>query len=181
MSVSPGSAQAADPTPTDHRFFARSARVAPHIVDMDRRGWLVPATATLVMIGGCCVVACVGGFLLFGGRYTPCVPGRPAGISAEELAGRYITDGQGELVLDRAGTFTLRGITIEFDNEPLTLSGPGTWSLLAHDEGFGDINLGFSDAKFSTYLQISGTRTRPWLYWFIGDPDLCHIRRFNRV
>jgi hypothetical protein len=28
---------------------------------------------------------------------------------------------------------------IKFESEPLTLAGPGTWSLLARDEGFGEI------------------------------------------
>jgi hypothetical protein len=74
-----------------------------------------------------------------------------------------------------------RGITIDFEGAPLTLSGRGTWSLLPRDEGFGDISLGFDEARFATFLEVTGTREAPWLYWYIGDPDSCMIRRFDRV
>jgi hypothetical protein len=62
-----------------------------------------------------------------------------------------------------------------------TLAGAGTWSLLPKHDGLGDIHHGFDEARFSRYLSISGNRTKPWLYWYIGDPDSCQIQRFDRA
>jgi hypothetical protein len=56
-----------------------------------------------------------------------------------------------------------------------TLAGAGTWSLLPKHDGLGDIHHGFDEARFSRYLSISSNRTKPWLYWYIGDPDSCQI------
>jgi hypothetical protein len=140
-----------------------------------RYGWLVALTATLVAIGGCCA----GAFMLVGGRNTSCVPGRPAGVGAEDLAGRYLTDDYGVLILDRSGTFVSHGIVIEFEfeSEPLTLAGPGTWSLLARDQGFGDVSLSFSDARC-----LPGdlrNRTRPWLHCAAFSPRLTSRQPHN--
>jgi hypothetical protein len=135
----------------------------------------------LCLVALCCVAGCIGGFRLVAGRYQPCVSGRPTGITVEDLAGRYVTTRGAQLVFNASGTFIAQDITIEFDNEPMTLAGTGTWSLLPKDDGLGDIDLGFDEARFSTYLLISGNRTKPWLYWYIGDPDSCQIQRFDRA
>lgn len=137
--------------------------------------------AALCLVALCYMAGCIGGFLLIGGRYQSCVPGRPRGITVNDLAGRYVTTRGAQFVFDASGTFTARDVTIEFANKPMTLAGPGTWSLLSSDDGFGDIHLGFDVARFSTYLSISGSRTKPWLYWYIGDPDSCQVQRFDRA
>jgi hypothetical protein len=141
----------------------------------------VVAAAVLSVLVLCCGVACVGGFRLLEARYTPCVPGRPAGLTAEDLIGRYVSSRGGQLVLETSGTFKAQGIEIDFDGRTLSLSGPGEWSLLPGDDGFGDISLRFDEARFATYMRVSGTRPEPWLYWYIGDPDSCVIERFERA
>jgi hypothetical protein len=147
----------------------------------DNRGWLAGVLIALCVAVLCCAGTCLGGYLLVGARHRPCVAGRPSGITVEHLAGRYSTARGGQLVLARSGTFTSTDIVIDLDNQPRTLSGPGTWTLLSRDEGFGDIRLGFTEARFAAYLSISGTTSDPWLYWYIGDPDLCNIQRFDRA
>jgi hypothetical protein len=148
---------------------------------MDQQGWLPGAFGALCVVALFCVAACFGGFLLVGGRYQPCVPGRTTGITVEELAGRYVTSRGAQLVLDTSGTFTARDIAIEFENRPMTLAGPGTWSLSPGGDGFGDIDLSFNQARVGASLSISGSRTEPWLYRYIGDPDSCRIQRFVRA
>ena len=78
------------------------------------------------------------------------------------------------------GTLTATNLTIDDDSRRPTLDGTGSWSLLPHDDGLGDTGLGFDRAHYSTYMNISGSRTKPMLYWFVDDPDLCDLRRFDR-
>jgi hypothetical protein len=115
---------------------------------VDGRGRLAGAIGALCVLAVCCGAVGVGGFMLVGG----------AGINVQDLAGGYHHADGGEIVLDMTGTFTSRGITIEFDGQTLTLSGRGTWSLRPHDDGFGDISLGFAERRFATNMEISGNR-----------------------
>lgn len=153
-----------------------------------RIGWIVGGTITAVLVTLCVlaagvVVLCAGlGSLASYNRYQPCVPGRPEGITVTHLVGTYTTDDGGRLVLAADGTFTSSGVTYEDVHDvPGKLSGPGEWRLQAGGDGFGDIRLGFTDFRYGASLRISGTLDEPWLYWFVSDPDLCVIYRFDRV
>lgn len=148
---------------------------------VDDRPWIAGPIVTLAVFAICCAGACLGGFSLVTGRYDQCAASRPADATMADLAGHYLDDEGAEFLLAASGRFTSRDIVVDFDQAWVTLKGPGTWTLLPHDDGFGDISLSFDAARFAMYLDVAGTRTKPWLYWYVGDADLCHIHRFDRT
>jgi hypothetical protein len=56
---------------------------------------------------------------------------------------------------------------------------------MQEDSALGDIDVSFAmtdgTGGFATHLDLSGTRSQPWLYWFNGDPDTCDLYRFDRT
>ncbi|WP_446211853.1 hypothetical protein [Micromonospora sp. IBSANI012] len=144
----------------------------------------------VAVLGGCgaLVIACAGLWAVFGPvNYFGCGTERPGGITAADVSGLYVTGDGGRLELRPDGTLTASGLDNSDDFESLPpLSGPGTWSLQPSDNQFGDIDVSFKsppgyNGGYGTYLDISGSRTAPWLYWYVGDPDSCVLYRFNRV
>ncbi|QGN49820.1 hypothetical protein GKC29_25340 [Micromonospora sp. WMMC415] len=149
------------------------------------------SVGVIVAVLGACgalVIACTGFWVVFGPvNYFGCGTERPAGITAADLAGSYATDDGGRLELRPDGTLTASGLDNSdgFESRP-PLSGPGKWFLEPADNPFGDIDLIFEsppgyNGGYGTDLNISGSRTDPWLYWYVGDPDSCVLYRFNRV
>src|SRR5688572_6571508 len=100
---------------------------------IDRPSWIDGAAAMLFALLVFGFVAIAGGFLLFGGRYSSCVSGRPSGITMEGLAGTYSSTDGGRLVLDASGTLEAEALVSDVDSR-WTLSGAGSWLLLPPDD-----------------------------------------------
>ena len=153
-------------------------------VIVDRRTWVGAGVSVAVlsaMLAICCVAACGGGLFLFSGRYKPCISGRPADLVAADLIGRYTSSSSnGQLDLQARGRFTATSFVIR-DREPVSLSGAGSWSLLPEDSPLGDVDLDFDDQSIGATIRVSGTRSQPVLYRYIGDPDSCRLERFERT
>lgn len=159
-------------------------------VNTGRKVVAVSVGLIVAVLGACgaLVVACAGFWVFFGPvNYFGCGTERPANITVADLAGSYVTEDGGRLELHPDGTFTASALnnSDDFESRP-PLSGPGTWALQPANGNFGDIELSFAsppgyNGGYHTYLDISGSRGDPWLYWYIGDPDSCDLYRFNRA
>ncbi|MGC9665085.1 hypothetical protein ACNTMW_00850 [Planosporangium sp. 12N6] len=143
---------------------------------------------TAVCACGALFTACAGAWVVLGPvNYFGCGTERPAGITAADLAGSYVTDDGGRLELHPDGRLTASGLNNSDDGEARPpLSGDGTWSLQPSDNHFGDVQVSFTDPPgynggYGAFLDISGSRDDPWLYRYVGDPDTCDLYRFNRA
>ncbi|WP_433618686.1 hypothetical protein ACQP2P_21915 [Dactylosporangium sp. CA-139114] len=140
------------------------------------------------IVAACCaiLVCCAGAWVLLGPvNYFGCGAERPDGIAEADLVGTYEAQDGAHLELQADGSLVATALVTEFMGESLNLSGPGEWSLQSAGGSQGDIRLRLtSDGKprsHGTSLDISGTREQPWLYWYEGDPDVCHLYRFNKI
>lgn len=145
---------------------------------------VVAFSVAVLGICGAPVILCTGSWLLFFG-----VPGcgteRPANITATDLAGSYVTEDGGRLDLLPNGWFNASRLNVSdgFESRP-PLSGRGTWALQPATSDFGDITLSHEYSQpggYGDYLDISGSRADPWLYWYVGDHDSCDLYRFHRA
>ena len=85
-------------------------------------------------------------------------------------------------MLNSDGTHTSSGLTYnDVDNQDEGVSGPGSWDLTGPGWSSGDIEISFPDARVNTYLVLSGSRSNPSMYWFVGDPDSCDLYWFNKI
>lgn len=107
-------------------------------------------------------------------------------VAASDLIGMYRAAEGGTLDLRPDGSLAGSGVKNYGDpgGRP-DLSGPGSWRL-GTGSGATRITASFDPTAdypggYSTELRISGNRSAPWLYIFIGDPDNCHIYRFDRI
>lgn len=140
------------------------------------------------LAAACCVVlACgVGAWVLLGPvNYFGCGTERPENVSEADLIGTYVTQDGARLELRTDGSLTATALSAGSMDGREDLSGLGRWWLEDADSALGDINLSFTSdggpSYFGTHLDISGSRKHPWLYWFEGDPDECHLYRFDRL
>jgi len=145
--------------------------------------------AAMVFISAA-VVCCIGAWAIFGPvNYFGCGTERPDGIRTSDLVGTYVTADGGRLELRADGTFDASGLTdhdVSGESAPRRLSGAGTWGLRPADSTAEDIYLSFTAPAgypegFLTGVDIAGTREEPWLYWYVGDPDVCDLYRFTRM
>ncbi|NES29196.1 hypothetical protein GCE86_18380 [Micromonospora terminaliae] len=87
----------------------------------------------VAVLAGCgaVVIGCAGFWVVSGPvNYRGCGTERPAGITAAEVSGSYVTEDGGRLELRPGGTLTASGLDNSGDVESRpSLSGPGTWSL----------------------------------------------------
>ena len=138
---------------------------------------LVTAVGALSALAIVVIFCCGGAWALFGPvNYFGCGVHRPSGITEADLVGTYATDDGGRLTLNSDGSSTATSLDPEPGFGPQ--SGSGDWQLLQGSE-FGDVEL--SIGTFGMYLDIAGSRREPWLYWYDVDPDLCRLKRLNRV
>lgn len=120
-------------------------------------------------------------------NYFGCGTERPAGITARDLVGSYVSDDGARLELDAEGTFTASNMDISRPHQARTpLSGSGTWVLEPESDLVHDIQMSLDSESEHGYqyipdLYISGSRADPWLYWYITDPDTCRLYRLDRV
>ncbi|WP_433074212.1 hypothetical protein ACQP1P_26970 [Dactylosporangium sp. CA-052675] len=145
------------------------------------------AAVTGIAAACCSVLVCCAGAWVFLGpvNYFGCGTERPDGVAEADLIGTYETRDGARLELQAGGSLVATALATEFMGGSLNLSGPGEWSLQSAGGSQGDITLRLtSDGRprsHHTYLDISGTRERPWLYWYDGDPDVCELYRFDRI
>jgi hypothetical protein len=157
------------------------------IVRTGNRG--VVAAGIMVAVVAACgglVAACAGVWgLLSPLASSGCDTARPERVTSRDLVGTYVTADGGRLDLRADGTLTATGLASELDpyaTPPRRVSGPGTWKLLPARDGVGDIQVDFDGPDgYGSYLEISGSRDEPWLYWYIGDPQGCDLYRFDRT
>lgn len=127
---------------------------------------------------------------------------RPAGLTREDLTGTYKADPFGRIELRADGTFTASDWP-EF-NHPYKAKhaggGAGFWELNPAEKVIGmddDIRLSFeeeegvgasavtpiSDARAlreGASFSIAGTREKPRMYRYAGDPDICELHVLER-
>ncbi len=138
------------------------------------------------------MICCGTVWVIFGPvNYFGCGLSRPSGITSADLVGGYAASDGGTLQLSDDGTFIATRITDPDadanDTDPQPLAGPGSWKLLAPDSSQDDIDVRFAapsgnyPSGLDTTLDIGGSRTKPILYWYVGDPDSCDLYQLNRV
>jgi hypothetical protein len=112
----------------------------------------VGVVVAVLGVCGALVVACAGFWVFFGPvNYFGCGTKRPAGITASDVVGSYVTADGGRLELHPDNTLTASGLnnSDDFESRP-PLSGPGKWSLQPSDNHVGDIEVSFVNSQLST-------------------------------
>jgi hypothetical protein len=111
---------------------------------------------------------------------------RPSGLTAADMVGTYEGKPFGRLTLAADGTFTVQGLPDPYAPEipassPLIAAGHGTWTLepekRLEDLALNFAMLGAPSAGFS----VAGSREKPRMYQFAGDPDICEFHTVRRT
>jgi hypothetical protein len=103
-------------------------------------------------------------------RLTGCTSGVPDGLVESDLVGRYKRDNGDEMALkaDHAASAVVNG-----------QDRTGTWKLDLDSPGTEDMMIFLGGARDQWW--ITGSRKKPELYQFNGDPDNCDTVTFVRV
>ncbi|MBB5119638.1 hypothetical protein AF335_27995 [Streptomyces eurocidicus] len=127
---------------------------------------------------------------------------RPAGLTREDLIGAYKADPFGRFELRADGTFTASDWP-EF-NYPYSAKhlggGTGRWKLNSQGDVIGmddDIELSFDEEdtggatatpvssvsarESGAHFSVAGTREKPRMYRYTGDPDICELHVLRRA
>ncbi|WP_433282647.1 hypothetical protein [Micromonospora sp. CA-244673] len=100
-------------------------------------------------------------------RFFGCAPQPAEDITESDLAGVYTSPEGGRIELGEDGRYSTSNLP--------GASEEGTWSLDLDSGSTEDLRL--EDLQ----LWISGSRGKPWLYRFDGDPDNCDLIEFHRA
>jgi hypothetical protein len=110
----------------------------------------------------------------------------PAGIVASDLIGAYRDSRNGGLVILETETAfaasELEGWEWDAGRE-MTTSGVGSWGLQpsSDDELVADLSFTEHDGPATDLsLQIAGSRDKPMLWYYSGDPDSCRMHELKR-